>query len=131
MDTTHHYRTIVQQVIQAYASHGSPKESSQTEMVFDHERGRYLLLEVGWQRGERVYMTLMHLDVVDGKIWIQDDGTEEGVSEFIDGSRGSQRTHRSGLLPRKPSGAYRVRCGVICFKNAHPTLRRRRHASSP
>jgi hypothetical protein len=83
MDTNHHYRTLVQQVIQAPASQGAPKESSQTEMVFNHERGRYLLLEVGWQRGERVYITLMHFDVVDGKISIQDDGTEEGVATLL------------------------------------------------
>lgn len=83
MDTTSPYHTIVQQVIRDYARQGTPKESSQTELVFDQERGRYLLLEVGWQRGERVYMTLMHLDVVDGKIWIQDDGTEEGVATLL------------------------------------------------
>lgn len=83
MDTTSQYRDIIQRVIQLYATQSNPQENSRTEMIFDGERDRYLLLEVGWQRGERVYMTLMHLDLIDGKIWIQDDGTEEGVATLL------------------------------------------------
>lgn len=83
MDTTHRYRDIIQEVIETYGNRSTPQVGSRTEIIFDRERDSYLLLEVGWERGERLYMTLMHLDLIDGKIWVQDDGTEEGAAILL------------------------------------------------
>ena len=52
----------------------------QTEVVVDRERGRYLLVDVGWNGLRRIHGPLVHVDVIDGKFWIQYDGTEEGVA---------------------------------------------------
>ncbi len=41
---------------------------------------RYLLVEAGWENGQRTYGTLLHLDIINGKISIQQDGTEEGIA---------------------------------------------------
>ena len=49
-------------------------------MVVDRERGRYLLVDLGWDDLTRVHGALVHVDVIDGKFWIQYDGTEEGVA---------------------------------------------------
>jgi hypothetical protein len=48
--------------------------------VFDREHDRYLLVETGWQNGYRIYGTLLHIDIIDTKLWIQHDGTEEGIA---------------------------------------------------
>ena len=34
---------------------------------------------VGWD-GRRVHGCLAHVDLIDGKIWIQRDGTEDGLA---------------------------------------------------
>lgn len=39
-----------------------------------------LLVNVGWARGQRVHGSLVHIDIVNGKIWIQRDGAEEGIA---------------------------------------------------
>lgn len=39
-----------------------------------------LLVEAGWQDGYRIYGTLLHIDIIDHKLWIQHDRTEEGVA---------------------------------------------------
>jgi XisI protein len=40
---------------------------------------------VGWEDGFRMYGCLIHVDIKDGKIWIQYDGTEYSVAnELID-----------------------------------------------
>jgi hypothetical protein len=49
-------------------------------VVVDRERGRYLLVDLGWDDLTRVHGALVHVDVIDGKFWIQYDGTEEGVA---------------------------------------------------
>jgi len=50
-----------------------------TDMVHDH----YQLLSVGWNKLERIHSTLIHIDIRDGKIWIQQDGTEEGIANRL------------------------------------------------
>jgi hypothetical protein len=51
-----------------------------TEVVVDRARGRYLLVDLGWKNLDRVHGALVHVDVIDGKFWIQYDGTEEGIA---------------------------------------------------
>jgi aspartyl-tRNA synthetase len=42
-------------------------------------------VHVGWHNNERAYGTVIHVDIRDGKIWIQRDLTEEGVaSELVE-----------------------------------------------
>ena len=51
-----------------------------TEVVFDRKHDRYLLVDVGWEGYERAHGALVHVDLIDGKLWIQCDGTEEGIA---------------------------------------------------
>jgi len=47
--------------------------------IFDDERGQYLVLDIGWSGDKYLHATPTHLSLIDGKIWIQYDDTEEGV----------------------------------------------------
>jgi hypothetical protein len=41
-------------------------------------------MNVGWQQGiHRVYGTVIHIDIKDGKLWIQWDGTDDAVAEEL------------------------------------------------
>ncbi len=43
----------------------------------------YLVMSTGWARDplkRRIHGSLIHLAVIDGKIWVQRDGTEDGVA---------------------------------------------------
>ena len=42
-----------------------------------------VLLEAGWDRGLRVHGALIHIDIIDGKLWIQHDGTERGIADEL------------------------------------------------
>jgi hypothetical protein len=76
------YRKIIKKIYQEYAIF---LENSQVkiELVFDQENNRYLLVEIGWQNDYRIYGTLLHLDIIDHKIWIQHDGTEDGIADEL------------------------------------------------
>jgi hypothetical protein len=53
----------------------------EAQTIFDLERDHYQLVYVGWKRHDiRDYGCLLHLDIKDGKIWIQYDGTEGGIA---------------------------------------------------
>ncbi len=73
-------RDVIEKVLKDYADFLRSDEQVQLELVFDRERDRYLLVETGWQNGYRIYGTLLHIDMIDHKLWIQHDGTEEGVA---------------------------------------------------
>lgn len=74
------YRDIIEKVLKDYADFLGSDEEVQVELVFDRDRDRYLLVENGWQDGYRIYGTLLHVDIIDDKLWIQHDGTEEGIA---------------------------------------------------
>ena len=87
------YRNIIEKVLEDYADFLRNDEEVQVELVFDQERDRYLV-ETGWQNGYRIYGTLLHIDIIDNKLWIQHDGTEEGIAVEL----GEQREKvRSGF----------------------------------
>jgi hypothetical protein len=74
-------RQIVEKILQDYADFLDTDRQIQIELVLDQKRDRYLLVETGWQNGYRIYGTLLHIDIIDQKIWIQHDGTEEGIAD--------------------------------------------------
>lgn len=77
------YQEIIEQVLSDYANFLGDDERVQNELVFDRTRDRYLLVEAGWENGRRTYGTLLHLDIINGKIWIQQDGTEAGIANEL------------------------------------------------
>ncbi len=53
------------------------------EAIFDRPRGRFVLITLGWDDDERVHHPLVHVDIVDGKLWIQTDNTEHGIAQDL------------------------------------------------
>ncbi len=80
MDTLNRYRKAIEDILEEYASVPYALGDIQTEPVFDRSRDRYLLVNVGWMKKSRVHGALVHVDIVDGKVWIQRDGTEDGIA---------------------------------------------------
>jgi len=77
------YRQIIEKTFQDYADFLDTDRQIQIELVLDQKRDRYLLVETGWQNGYRIYGTLLHIDIIDQKIWIQHDGTEDGIADEL------------------------------------------------
>lgn len=77
------YRELVEKVIQQHAREKHEKDTNKLQVVFDEERDSYLLLYVGWRNEERIYGCTIQIDILDGKIWIQQDFTEEGIANQL------------------------------------------------
>jgi hypothetical protein len=86
MDSLDAYRTIIENTLAEYTRIPYAYGDIQTEAVFDRENNRYLLVNVGWDNGKRVHGSLVHIDIVDGKVWIQRDGTEHGIAKDLVGA---------------------------------------------
>ncbi|MDF5715400.1 MAG: XisI protein [Rhizonema sp. NSF051] len=77
------YREYIQHVLTDYAKRRtSCNQDDELEMqtIFDTVHDHYQLIYVGWDKGRRVYGPVMHLDIKNGKIWIQWNGTEDNIA---------------------------------------------------
>ena len=74
------YRQIIENLLREYVDFLDQDDAIQQELVFDREHDRYLLVETGWQDNKRIHGPFLHLDIKDGKVWIQHDGTEDGIA---------------------------------------------------
>lgn len=101
MDRTERYRTIIKDLLQEIAGYTPSTEEVRTELIFDDERGHYQLCFVGWEEDRRIHNIVMHFDLIDGKIWIQENATDIEIDrDFL--RAGVPLDHMvAGLLPPK------------------------------
>ncbi|MDY6781424.1 MAG: XisI protein [Cyanobacteriota bacterium] len=76
------YREVVQGILEHHATN---RLNSQTEvhLIFDTDRDRYQVLHLGWQELYRVFGCIIYVEIKEGKIWIERDGTETGVANEL------------------------------------------------
>lgn len=83
MDKLTFYRTCVKQLLQKYATYRPAHGEIEVQTIFDNDNEHYQLVMLGWDKGERVYGCTMHLDIKDGKIWIQHNSTDALITREL------------------------------------------------
>ena len=56
-------------VLRPWEQRPGPQSTLRFEAVFDREHDRYLVVVVGWDGHHHVHSALVHIDVIDGKLW--------------------------------------------------------------
>ncbi|HLV81739.1 MAG TPA: XisI protein [Chthonomonadaceae bacterium] len=82
-DNIAQYRQLVKDLIQEYAQYKPSVGDIETEVVFDDANDHYELIHTGWNRTHRVHGAVLHIDIRDGKVVIQHDGTPDAVAEIL------------------------------------------------
>ncbi len=78
-----HYREAIQTVLLDYAkarTGTSQTTDLQVQPIFDLQRDHYQLVTVGWYHDKRIYSPLLHLDLLNEKIWLQLNTTEDDIT---------------------------------------------------
>jgi ketopantoate reductase len=83
MDHIGQYREIIKQLLPTYAQFKPSYGEIDTEVIFDEVRDHYELMHVGWKGATRIHGSVIHIDIRQGKVWIQHDGTERGIAEEL------------------------------------------------
>ncbi len=83
MDTRLNYPTLIKNVLQVQTQYQLADKSIESRVVFDDEHHRYLLLELGWSDKKYIHDCIIHIELINHKIWIQCDGTEEGIATSL------------------------------------------------
>ena len=83
MDKLDRYREIVRRVIEEYASYKPSHGQIKTEAIVDRDRDHYEVMHVSWDGMRRVHGSGIHIDIIDGKVWLQYDGTSRPVADEL------------------------------------------------
>jgi hypothetical protein len=83
MDSVEQYREIVRRLINDYASYKPSHGKIHTEAIVDPQHDHYEVMHVGWDGARRIHGSVIHIDIIDGQVWIQYDGTNRPVAEEL------------------------------------------------
>jgi hypothetical protein len=77
------YRRIVTRLIEDYASYKPSHGQIETEAIVDPALDHYEVMHVGWDGVRRVHGSVVHIDIIGDKVWIQYDGTTRPVADEL------------------------------------------------
>ena len=84
MDKLTRYREIIRRELDGCAAwYRQPNDTFRCEVVFDPVLDHFELVRSGWDGHRRVHAVVFHLDIIDGKIWVQYDGTDRPIAEEL------------------------------------------------
>jgi hypothetical protein len=83
MDKVTQYREYVQTLLSQYAKDDVSDDEVEVQLIFDTQRDHYQWMNVGWQQFNRIYRCIVHLDIKDGKIWLQQNLTDQNPAEEL------------------------------------------------
>lgn len=83
MDSIPQWRTLIERLLTEHSELPYSEKDVESQLIFDRDRDRYLLVVIGWHGSERLHGIHIHLDIHEERIWIQYDGTEHGIAHDL------------------------------------------------
>ena len=77
------YQQAIKKILQEYGNRKFRYQDLQSQIVADDKNGHYYLLRLGWDGDERIHNMVFHFDLINGKIWIQQNMTEIDLGEEL------------------------------------------------
>lgn len=73
-------REIIERIIKEHAAIPFTYIDLKQTPIFDRQNDNYLLVVHGRENRKRIHSTVIHVEIIDGKFWIHEDGTEDGIA---------------------------------------------------
>lgn len=85
MDKIKKYEKYILSILKEYTKIKYANLNAENQLLTDKENRRYQIVTIGWDKeGQFVHDTPLHLDIINGKIWIQRNMTEIDLGqEFV------------------------------------------------
>jgi XisI protein len=83
MDKLNLYRQAIQAILTDYVKVPISNGEIESQTVFDTQQDHYQVMNVGWDGNRRVHGCVLHLDIKDGKVWVQQNMTEMPIAQEL------------------------------------------------
>ncbi|MEA5513357.1 XisI protein [Nodularia sp. UHCC 0506] len=83
MDKLEKYRNYIENILKEYSQYKPSYGDVELQLVIDRENNHYQLMNVGWDGEKRIHGMMLHIDIKNGKIWIQHNGTERRIAQDL------------------------------------------------
>ena len=81
------------EVFEEYAAYlrGSNYSSVDYQIITDDKHDHYQLVAVGWENDRRIFYVIFQADIINNKIWLQEDNTEDGLAALLEAKNISKK----------------------------------------
>jgi XisI protein len=83
MDKLKAYYEIIYPILKEYADLPYRYGDLKHHLIVGDDLRNYLLMTIGWEDDMRVHGCLVHLEIINDKIWIHRDGLEDGIANDL------------------------------------------------
>lgn len=83
MEKLEFYRQCIQELLREYSKSTTSNDEIEVQTIFDTEQDHYQIVDLGWDKHRRIYYCVMHLDIKNGKIWIQRNQTDKLIADEL------------------------------------------------
>ncbi|MEC4985850.1 MAG: XisI protein [Oscillatoria sp. PMC 1068.18] len=83
MDNLDNYRKIIQNKLKEYTEIPYAYGDLRCQLIVSDDQNNFLLITQGWEEDLHVHGCLVHLEIIQDKIWIHRDGIEDGIANEL------------------------------------------------
>jgi hypothetical protein len=83
MDTLDQYRNYIHKILSEYASIPHIHGQINSIVIVSEDRNHFLLMNEGWDGKKHIHHCLIHVQILNEKLWIHFDGTEDGITDEL------------------------------------------------
>lgn len=84
MEKIKKYQKAILQILDEYAAISSPfMPDVVNKVIADTHKHHYQLIRMGWYKDRHVHYTVFHFDIVDGKVWVQENRTDVKIDDEL------------------------------------------------
>ena len=83
MDKIERFRAALRRILDEYGNYKPRDPGITVERIVNAEQTHYEIMSSGWVGQNRIHGAVFHADIKDGKIWVQHDGTEIGLTNIL------------------------------------------------
>ena len=84
MDKIKKYQKAILSILEEYAKIEYANVDGKNYLVADKENHHYQVMTIGWQGVKFVHDCPMHFDIINDKIWVQQNMTEWDVGKMLE-----------------------------------------------
>jgi hypothetical protein len=87
MDKLDRYRDLIESELKEFvklSERAIGRGNTRDKAVFDRRSDNYLVFREGWDGSYRIHSFVIHLEIINGKIVIQEDWTEHGIARDLE-----------------------------------------------